>query len=484
MIGRCAFALHLLLLLAAPTPVAQAQTAVAEARVVELANALRLGRRDSLEAFIRRSFTVQDVGASEMAAFLNYYQGFFHLAEGARISSRDVNPYSAAAYWQSPLLEEWYATSTMRVDTVAPHRILGMPRISRVPPPENAPVPARATSPQAAWQSLDTYVKRLADADRFSGVVLVARGSQIIGVKGYGEAVREFGIRNTPDTRMIFGSIGKMFTAVSTLQLVEQGTISLDDPLAKYLPGLIAAPADTAIRVKHLLTHTSGLGDFLFRPQMLSANRAKYRTIADFLPLLKEDKPSFSPGTRWRYSNTGFLLLGAILEKVEGVPYDSVIARRVFQRAGMTDTENLDLDLVPKRIAYTYTREITDSGEERWRNDRYEQPVHGTPAGGGWSTARDLARFADALRGNKMLSAEMTTRMLAPKPELSSPDYGFGAQMFNPAGNLVGHTGSGPGTAAVVQFDKTTGLTAIVLSNNAGPSGAIVRRVFATFPTS
>ena len=222
-----------------------------------------------------------------------------------------------------------------------------------------------------------------------------------------------------------------MFTAVSILQLVEQGTISLDDPLAKYLPGVIAGPADTAIRVKHLLTHSSGLGDFLFVPQLLSANRAKYRTIADFLPLLKDDKPSFTPGTKWRYSNTGFLLLGAILEKVEGAPYDSVIARRVFRRAGMTETEYLDLDLVPKRIAYTYTREMTDSGQE---------------------------------------------------PELSSPEYGFGAQMFGATGNLVGHTGSGPGTAAIVQFDKTTGLTAIVLSNNAGPSGAIVRRLFATFP--
>ena len=132
----------------------------------------------------------------------------------------------------------------------------------------------------------------------------------------------------------------------------------------------------------------------------------------------------------------------------------------------------------------TYTREYTASGEERWRSDRYEQPVHGTPAGGGWSTAADMARFVDVLRGNKLLSAEMTTRMLTPKPELLSPNYGFGAQIFDSTANLVGHTGGGPGTAAIVQFEKTTGLTAIVLSNNAGPSAAIVRRIFATFPVS
>lgn len=283
---------------------------------------------------------------------------------------------------------------------------------------------------------------------------------------------------------MIFGSIGKMFTAVSILQLVEQGTISLDDPLGKYLPGVIPAPGDADIRIKHLLTHTSGLGDFLWRPQMMSANRAQYRLIADYLPLLKDDRPSFTPGTKWSYSNTGFLLLGAILEKVEGLPYDGAIARRVFQRAGMTETGNLDLDLVPKGISHTYTRELTASGEERWRSDRYQQPVHGTPAGGGWSTAADMARFVDALRSNKLLSAELTAQMLTPKPELSSPNYGFGTQIFDSTTNMVGHTGGGPGTAAVVQFDKTTGLTAIVLSNNAGPSVAVVRRIFATFPVA
>jgi CubicO group peptidase (beta-lactamase class C family) len=102
-------------------------------------------------------------------------------------------------------------------------------------------------------------------------------------------------------------------------------------------------------------------------------------------------------------------------------------------------------------------------------------------AGGGHSAAADMARFVDALRGSKLLSADMTARMLSPKPELSSPNYGFGTQIF-PTANVVGHTGSSPGTAARVEFDKTTGMTAIVLSNNAGPSDAIARRIFATFP--
>jgi CubicO group peptidase (beta-lactamase class C family) len=473
-----------LVLLAAPSVVAQPQPSVAEARARELTNLLRLGRRDSLEAFVGRSYSSQLLGVAPMATHLNFFQNSFHLAQGAERSGiRNVTPYSAAAYWYSPLLEDWYGV-TVRVDSVAPHGVILPQPVVRVPPPENVAGPMRAKSPQAAWQSLDAWVRRLADADRFSGVVLVARGSQIIGVNGYGEAAREFGVKNTPGTRMILGSVPKMFTAVSILQLVEQGTISLEDPLAKYLPGVIAAPADTAIRIKHLLTHTSGLGDFLFRPQMAAANRAQYRLVADYLPLLKNDAPAFPPGTKWAYSNTGFLLLGAILEKVEGVPYDSVIARRVFQRAGMTETENLDLDLVPKGIAYTYTREYTPTGQQRWRGDRYRQPVRGTPAGGGYSTAGDMARFVDALRGNKLLSAEMTARMLSPKPELSATNYGFGIQIFDPTANLVGHTGGGPGTAAFVQFDKTTGLTAIVLSNNAGPSDAISRRIFATFPTS
>ncbi len=471
-----------LMLLAAPTVLAQSGASFAEAPARELAKVLQLGLRDSMEAFIRRSYGAKFLGAAPMAAHLNFLQNSSYLARGAeRTGTRNVTPYSATVYWYSPLLEDWYGIN-MKVDSVAPHGVAQPPQVVRALPPEGAAGPTRAASAQAAWQSLDGWVRRLADADRFSGVVLVARGSQILGANGYGDASKEFGVRNTPSTMMIYGSVGKMFTAVSILQLIEQGTISFDDPLAKYLPGVIAAPADTAIRIKHLLTHTSGMGDFLFRPEMQTVNRARYRSVADYLPVIKNDQPAFTPGTKWSYSNAGFLLLGAILEKVEGMPYDSVIARRVFQRAGMTETRNIDLDLVPKGFAFTYTREYTPSGQERWRSDRYEQVAHGTPAGGGYTSAADMARFVDALRGNKLLSAEMTARMLTPKPELSSPQYGFGTQIFDPTANLVGHTGGGPGTAAFVQFDRTTGLTAIVLSNNAGPSDAIARRIFATFP--
>src|SRR5688500_9269588 len=155
------------LLIATSTVVAQPQPSIGEARVVELANTLRLGRRDSLEAFIRRSFIVQNVSAAEMALFLNYYQGFFHLARDARISTSDVTPYSAAAYWYSPLLDEWYSTSQMRVDSVAPHRILGMPRISRRAAPADAAAPPRAAvTEQEQLQEIGSYLKRMGDAGK------------------------------------------------------------------------------------------------------------------------------------------------------------------------------------------------------------------------------------------------------------------------------------------------------------------------------
>lgn len=271
--------------LAGRSVVAQPQQSVAEARALELAHVLRVGRRGALEAFIRRSYDSKVLGGAPMAMHLNYYHRSFYLAQGAeRIGTRNVTPYSASVYWYSPLLEDWYGITNLQVDSVAPHGILGQPQgpppVVRVAPPENVQGPTLAKSPHAAWRSLDAWVNRLAGADRFSGVVLVARGSQVIGVNGYGEAAREFGVRNTPATRMILGSIPKMFTAVSILQLVEQGTISLDDPLAKYLPGVIPAPGETDIRIKHLLTHTSGLGDFLWRPQMMAANSLQRRGAA------------------------------------------------------------------------------------------------------------------------------------------------------------------------------------------------------------
>ncbi|HVL68117.1 MAG TPA: serine hydrolase domain-containing protein [Vicinamibacterales bacterium] len=379
------------------------------------------------------------------------------------ISVTQPSATEARAVYRSRLTGEWRELA-VQVEPGPPNRLTTVSPPRRIPPPAShatEPAPTTLAEQRAA---LEQYARRLADADLFSGVVLIARGEDVIFQGAYGAASREYAIPNTVETRLGIGSINKMFTAVAILQLVEGGKLSLDDPVSQHLPGVLPPDVASRIRIEHLLTHTSGLGDFLFTPEMQNRSRANYRRIPDYLPLLANAKPAFEPGTGWGYSNAGFLLLGAILERVSGVPYDEYVQRNVFDRAGMTHSGPVEIDLAPTGLAMAYQREF-QRGVPRLRSDRYVRPVRVTPAGGGYSTATDLLRFMAALRANRLLSPSMTQLMLSPKPELGSRNYGFGSQIFTPDGRRFGHTGGGHGTSASLEYDAASDLTVIVLGN-------------------
>lgn len=383
---------------------------------------------------------------------------------------RAATDTSATLLVRSRVSGSW-ATVNVAVAPDAGHRI-ARPMQVRPAPAEGGPRP-RPASPEAAARELDAFAKRLADADGFSGGVLVGQNGRVLFQNAYGLASRELDAPNRVNTRFNLGSINKMLTTVSILQLMEAGKLTLDDPVAKFLPGALRDDVAAKVRIRHLLTHTSGLGDFLFTPEMQRLNPAQFRSIADYLPRVKNDTLRFEPGARWAYSNTGFLLLGAIVEKASGQPYEEYVRQHVFVPAGMTDTEWPYFDQAPKNVAFGYERELGDAGVV-WSSNRYNLPVHGSPAGGGVSTVGDMFRFLEALRGNRLLKPETTQMMLTAKPEMNSPQYGFGTQLF-PDGT-VGHTGGGPGTASWVSVDPRTGLVVIALGNMTGASGAVVRR--------
>jgi CubicO group peptidase (beta-lactamase class C family) len=325
--------------------------------------------------------------------------------------------------------------------------------------------------PPASPAAMDAQIRELAEADRFSGAVLVTQADDVVLREGYGMASREFGVPNRPETRFILGSINKMFTAVAVLQLVERGEISLDDTVAQHLQGVLSDEVAERVTVRHLLTHTSGLGDFLFTPEMEGRDRSVYRTLDDYLPLLADDTLAFEPGTEWGYSNTGYLVLGALLEAVTGEDYTDLVRARVFAPAGMTDTGSPELDRVPHNLASTYTP-VSDERADGFRSDRYEQVVKGTPAGGGFSTLDDMHRFARALLDGRLLEPETVELMLSAKPELQSPRYGFGAQLL--WGDWVGHTGGGPGTRDFFMFRPSTGDVIMVFGNMVGETVDVV----------
>lgn len=440
-----------------------------------------LQRADLAETqrFVEEAYAPKFLAAAPMGVHVTALAGASPLAQPYDgLTSRRVTPTSAAVVFRSVTLDDWFGV-VVEVEPQPPFRIvsLGAGLMARAPEGVRRPEPFKVD--RDAWRALNTYTSAAARVDLFSGVVAVARGPLVVGTQGYGEASKEFGVPNTPSTRMLVGSINKMFTAVGILQLVEQGRLSLDDPVAAHLPGILTAEVEGVVRIKHLLTHTSGLGNVLFTADMQQRNRADFRYLADYLPLLKDQKLAFAPGTRWRYSNANFLVLGAILEKVSGLPYDDYLAARVFGPAGMTESGPLELDRVPKGIAFGYERDF-NRAVPGWKSDRYAQVVRGTPAGGGYSTAADLVRFVHALRTHRLLSPASTEAMLTPKPELNSPAYGYGTEIFDPG--LVGHTGGGPGTGAHVQFNVAGDLTVVVLGNIATEPGIIIRRAFAIFP--
>jgi CubicO group peptidase (beta-lactamase class C family) len=167
-----------------------------------------------------------------------------------------------------------------------------------------------------------------------SGAVLVAKDGQPLLEQAYGLADRESTIDNTVDTKFNIGSVGKMFTAVAIAQLVQQGKLAFNDPIGKYVFGFPPAIANK-VTIHQLLTHTSGLGDVL-------RNRAdveKARTVSDLIELIVKAPLEFEPGTRFGYSNSGFVVLGAVVERLSGQSYYDYVREQIFKPAGMTNTD-------------------------------------------------------------------------------------------------------------------------------------------------
>ena len=220
-----------------------------------------------------------------------------------------------------------------------------LPGLLAIPRPAAFPIP-RLTEGEAI-AGVEALLRKRAAADRFSGAALVAKDGEVVFADAYGQADRERGIANTLETRFRIGSMSKMFTAVATLQLVEEGKLALDDPVGKHLRDYPNKEVASKVTVRHLLTHTGGTGD-IFGPEF--AHRPSLREHSDYVRLYGSRAPSFEPGTRFGYSNYGFVLLGAIIEAATGESYYDYVREHVFRPTGMTSTDSLpESEDVPNR---------------------------------------------------------------------------------------------------------------------------------------
>jgi CubicO group peptidase (beta-lactamase class C family) len=282
---------------------------------------------------------------------------------------------------------------------------------------------------------------------KFSGTVLVAHHGSTIFDGAYGSASKSFGIQNSTTTRFNLGSIDKLMTRIAIEQLVEDGRIHYDDKLGTLLPSYPNRDAARRVDLQQLVDMTSGIGDF-FGSEFDDSPKDRFRSLQDYVPLFASKPLAFAPGSAHLYSNGGYVVLGLIIERVTGMSYYSYIAHHVFAPAGMTGSGWYDVDDPVTRVATGYTQ--TPGG---LRSNVYELPARGSSAGGGYSTAGDLLKFARALEGGRLLNARGTALMLGPG---------------------IGVAGGTAGCNAALEIDPQSGYIIVVLSNYDPPSAETV----------
>lgn len=325
--------------------------------------------------------------------------------------------------------------------------------------------------------------KRAASGD-FSGVVLLARGDDILLHQAYGYADREAKIPNTVRTKFHLASVGKMFTAVAIAQLVRDGKLSFDDTIVKVLPDYPNKEVAGKVTIHQLLTHSGGFGTFFESPGFVRGKT--YRNSTEEIAVYQDEKLFSTPGTRWRYSNAGYSLLGAIVERLSGKTYLDYVRENIFAPLGMRDTYTNSDRKSARKLSVFYTQSQLDPlGLEPYVADRALGLVQPTGFGGGFSTASDMLKFLRAFRKGKLLGAEMTQKMAEGKFNLDDKGarrWAYGMSDFVVNGeNVRGHQG---GSRSDVQMLWQSGYTVIVLQNAIPPPVNAVSNDIAAFITS
>jgi CubicO group peptidase (beta-lactamase class C family) len=345
-----------------------------------------------------------------------------------------------------------------------------------------------ASSTSADVRAIDQFVKEQAAQDAFSGSLLLLRRGRPVLARSYGRA--NDAAPNRPDTLFAMASVTKLFTAVAIAQLAQAGKISYTGTLGSYLGGFPAEIAGT-VKVHHLLTHTSGLGDTFTIPGYM-AEALTWTDVDQVMngttDYIRRTALEFAPGAGSRYSNAAYHLLGAIVAQVSGKSYYDYVREHVLRPAGMTTT---DFYTRPQwhtdpRIAHPYAKQPSGG-----RADTIDQRLFvGTPSGDAFTTCADMARFALALQGSKLLNRVYTAITLGgkvPPPQPPGPAPGIppvGFQCYGPVTLLVrdqwvtGHGGGAPGTSTDFQMYPGSEWVTVILSNydyDGGPPPVVVK---------
>jgi CubicO group peptidase (beta-lactamase class C family) len=302
---------------------------------------------------------------------------------------------------------------------------------------------------------LDNYAQAAFTVKDFNGTVLVMQKGKAIYKKAFGMADREWNIANTVNTKYRIGSVTKQFTAACILQLAEQGKLNLDDKLSKYISDY---PKGDSITIHMLLNHTSGIKNYTAIPEFFP--KAALPLSIDTMIALFKNKPfDFSPGTKWSYSNSGFFLLGVIVEKTSGKTFNNYLLDNIIKKLGLKNTlmDNLDSVLTYRAKGYGQNE------QDVWQHAMYISMEGPYSAGAMVSTVDDLYRWTKALHNNQVISAASTKKMLTPYKE----NYGYGIGIDSlKTHKRVSHNGGIPGFASYLGYFPVDDICVAIISNN------------------
>lgn len=306
------------------------------------------------------------------------------------------------------------------------------------------------------------HLDSLETTDHLSGVVLIARDGKILFQKAYGYANLADSVRNTTNTRFNLASMNKMFTGLAVMQLVQAGKLSLKEKVGTYLPQYPNQAVRDSVTIEQLLTHTSGMGNFWEAHDTLA--KEKFKTINDYVPLFAHQPLMFTPGTSFAYSNSGFMVLGLVIEQISKQNYFDYVRDHIYTPAAMSNTDAFSLDEAIPRIAIGYTMSLETPGQ--WKNNIWSNVVKGTPAGGGYSTAKDLLNFALALQQYKLLDAANTSAYTLGRIKYAKGLYGYGFSEETINGHkIIGHTGGHYGIANEFMIIPDLKYVIVILTN-------------------
>ena len=329
-------------------------------------------------------------------------------------------------------------------------------KVSGIDPPSDL-LPARLSLENALLET-DKKADAYFASDDFSGTLMIVRSGQIVHNRSWGLADRERQIPINMETRFRIASMGKMFTAVAVLQLVDDGKLALDQTVGHYLTDYPNKILANQVTLRELLNHTGGTGE-IFTPEYMK-NKDNVREVSDYLKMFGKRKPEFKPGSKDSYSNYGYMLLGALIEKASGQSYYDYVHQHVWAAAGMENTGARPESEITDQVAIGYIKDEHD----KVTTNVDTLPYRGLPAGGAYSTVGDIVKFVQALQQGRLLSKRLLDDATSPQNILHWYGYGF---MVGSEGtrHWYGHEGGAPGMNGMLKVYPESDYIVLCLSN-------------------